>query len=75
MGLLTQLSPSHPVIALGIRFLLQRQSTEGETMGTWVEEPYAGVGFPNHFYIDYSYYRHYFPMMALGRYARLIGAI
>ncbi|KAL4880760.1 terpenoid cyclases/protein prenyltransferase alpha-alpha toroid [Aspergillus karnatakaensis] len=75
MGLLTQLSPSHPVVARGIRFLLQRQSLEGETRGTWVEEPYAGVGFPNHFYIDYSYYRHYFPMMALGRYARLTGAI
>ncbi|KAL4735040.1 terpenoid cyclases/protein prenyltransferase alpha-alpha toroid [Aspergillus similis] len=75
MGLLTRLVPSYPAITRGIEFLLSRQVTEGELEGTWDEEPYAGVGFPNHFYIDYALYKHYFPMMALGRYGRLIGAV
>ena len=35
---------------------------------TWDEEEYTGTGFPNHFYLGYSYYSHYFPLMALGRY-------
>ena len=38
--------------------------------GTWNEEQFTGTGFPNHFYLRYHYYRHYFPMMALGRYLR-----
>ncbi|KAL4762235.1 terpene cyclase/mutase family protein [Aspergillus foveolatus] len=75
MGLLTRLVPSDPAITRGIEFLLSRQVTEGELEGTWDEEPYAGVGFPNHFYINYAFYKHYFPMMALGRYEVLIGAV
>ena len=38
--------------------------------GTWAEEQYTGTGFPGHFYLKYDLYRHYFPMMALGRYVR-----
>ncbi|KAL4992967.1 terpenoid cyclases/protein prenyltransferase alpha-alpha toroid [Aspergillus recurvatus] len=75
MGLLTRLPPSDPAITKGVQFLLSRQVAEGELEGTWDEEPYAGVGFPNHFYIDYTLYKHYFPLMALGRYGRLIGAV
>ncbi|KAG6550217.1 hypothetical protein Mapa_008177 [Marchantia paleacea] len=40
------------------------------TGGTWNERHFTGTGFPNHFYIKYHLYRHYFPMMALGRYLR-----
>ncbi len=36
--------------------------------GTWEEERYTGTGFPGHFYLSYDLYRHYFPIMALGRY-------
>jgi squalene-hopene/tetraprenyl-beta-curcumene cyclase len=36
--------------------------------GTWRERQFTGTGFPNHFYLRYHLYRHYFPMMALGRY-------
>ena len=35
---------------------------------TWSGEMYTGTGFPNFFYLGYSFYSHYFPMMALGRY-------
>ena len=36
--------------------------------GTWRERQFTGTGFPNHFYLRYHLYRHYFPMMALGRF-------
>jgi squalene-hopene/tetraprenyl-beta-curcumene cyclase len=36
--------------------------------GTWNEPEYTGTGFPRDFMINYHLYRHYFPMMALGRY-------
>lgn len=37
---------------------------------TWSTERYTGTGFPNHFYLGYTFYSHYFPMMALGGYLR-----
>jgi hypothetical protein len=40
---------------------------------SWHEEYYTGTGFPNHFYLGYTFHAHYFPMIALGRYARLRG--
>jgi len=30
----------------------------------------TGNGFPNHFYLRYHMYPHYFPLMALGRFRR-----
>lgn len=36
--------------------------------GTWDEPQFTGTGFPGHFYIRYHGYRHYFPLLALGRY-------
>lgn len=35
---------------------------------TWPSNVFTGTGFPNHFYLGYTLYSHYFPMMALGRY-------
>ena len=35
---------------------------------TWPRDLYTGTGFPNHFYLRYTFYSHYFPMMALARY-------
>lgn len=40
----------------------------GDTATSWPGEVYTGTGFPNHFYLGYTLYSHYFPMMALGRY-------
>ncbi len=33
--------------------------------GTWNEELATGTGFPNVFYLSYSLYRNYFPLLAL----------
>ena len=48
-------------------FVESRRELRG---GTWDEPQFTGTGFPNHFYLRYHLYRHYFPMMALGRYLR-----
>lgn len=42
----------------------------GDEARTWHERQYTGTGFPGHFYLGYDLYRHYFPMMALGRYVQ-----
>ena len=52
----------------GIGYLLERQTAEG----TWCEEEWTGTGFPRVFYLKYHYYRHYWPLMALGQYRRLL---
>jgi squalene-hopene/tetraprenyl-beta-curcumene cyclase len=70
MGLLAHVKPSDELwkssIEPGIQWLIDRQ-----TNGTWEEREFTGTGFPRHFYLRYHMYRHYFPMMALGRYSRL----
>ncbi|KAK5078987.1 hypothetical protein LTR51_001182 [Lithohypha guttulata] len=35
---------------------------------SWPETAFTGTGFPNHCMLRYEYYRHHFPMMALGRF-------
>ena len=52
-------------VARGINFLLDRQQQDG----TWNEPEFTATGFPTDFMINYHLYRHYFPLMALGRYA------
>jgi len=44
-----------------------------EPAGSWREPWFTGTGFPKVFYLRYHLYRHYFPVMALGRYCRLRG--
>ena len=51
----------------GLRFLLNTQRSDG----TWNEEEFTGTGFPKVFYLEYTYYRHYFPLLALGMFQRL----
>lgn len=41
-----------------------------EPAGAWQEKWFTGTGFPKVFYLRYHLYRHYFPVMALARYAR-----
>ncbi|RAK96878.1 terpenoid cyclases/Protein prenyltransferase, partial [Aspergillus ibericus CBS 121593] len=73
MGLLAYLPPTNAAITRGIQYLTQTQVREGQLAGSWKEEHYTGTGFPNHFYLCYTLYSQYFPMMALGRYTSLSG--
>jgi squalene-hopene/tetraprenyl-beta-curcumene cyclase len=52
----------------GVQWLNERQLNSGE----WEENEFTGTGFPNHFYLRYHMYAHYFPLMALGRFRRRI---
>jgi squalene-hopene/tetraprenyl-beta-curcumene cyclase len=65
MGLLAYLPAEDPAIERGIAWLVATQTPAG----SWDEAEFTGTGFPNHFYLRYNLYRHYFPLMALGRYA------
>jgi squalene-hopene/tetraprenyl-beta-curcumene cyclase len=56
--------------ARGVRYLVERQRPDG----TWDEPEFTGTGFPSDFMINYHLYRHYFPLMALGRYAHALRA-
>ena len=47
----------------GVRFLLERQRSDG----TWPEDATTGTGFPNVFYLTYGMYRDYFPLLALAQ--------
>jgi squalene-hopene/tetraprenyl-beta-curcumene cyclase len=49
----------------GIDYLLATQQPDG----IWQEEHFTGTGFPKVFYLKYHMYAHYFPLMALARYA------
>ena len=48
----------------GVEYLLSTQLPNGG----WNEDYFTGTGFPQHFYLKYHYYQHYFPLLALGRY-------
>ena len=64
MGLMAAGETHTPAVQSGIRHLLDRQ----DQAGTWPQEPWTGTGFPKVFYLNYHYYRHYFPLMALAQY-------
>lgn len=68
MGLLAHLSPEDPAIKQGIQYLVVTLQPEKGIGSSWPEGVFTGTGFPNHFFLGYDYYRHYFPMMALGLY-------
>jgi len=52
----------------GIEYLIKTQREDG----TWDEPYFTGTGFPTDFMINYHLYRHYFPLMALGRYRKAV---
>jgi squalene-hopene/tetraprenyl-beta-curcumene cyclase len=68
MGLLAYRPPEDAAVRRGIAWLVERQLAEGDAAGSWEEEAFTGTGFPRHFYLRYHLYRHYFPLMALGRF-------
>ena len=53
-------------VRAGVRYLLDRQTPQG----TWQEDDFTGTGFPQVFYLRYHMYPQYFPLIALGEYAR-----
>ena len=52
----------------GIRWLKDHQLPDG----TWEESVTTGTGFPQVFYIHYHLYKDYFPILALGTYAKSV---
>ncbi|MBM3465948.1 MAG: squalene--hopene cyclase, partial [Armatimonadetes bacterium] len=66
MGLMSAGDYESVSVREGIRYLVESQ-LEG---GTWSEDWWTGTGFPKVFYLCYHYYRHYFPMYALGMYVQ-----
>ena len=70
MALIAGREAESDAVARGVRYLIERQREDG----TWDEPQFTGTGFPTDFMINYHLYRHYFPLMALGRYARAIEA-
>lgn len=75
MALLTTCSPADDAVLSGVAHLLHTQTDVRGGAGaaaSWPERLYTGTGFPNFFYIGYTLYRHYFPLMALGRFIRAV---
>lgn len=69
MGLFAGGHTDDSAVRKGVRWLLDNQ----DRRGTWAQEPWTGTGFPKVFYLNYHYYRHYFPLMALAHYATARG--
>ncbi len=70
MALIAAGEAASPETARGVQYLIDRQRSDG----TWDEAEFTGTGFPSDFMINYHLYRHYFPLMALGRYAGALSA-
>ena len=68
IGLMAAGLGDSPAVSRGIEYLLERQTADG----TWEEDEWTGTGFPRVFYLNYHYYRHYWPLMALGQYRRFL---
>lgn len=53
-----------------VNYLLTTQRLDG----TWDESYFTGTGFPGHFYLKYHLYQQYFPLLALGRYRKIVNS-
>jgi squalene-hopene/tetraprenyl-beta-curcumene cyclase len=75
LGLLAAGDDRSDSIAKGVRWLLTRQQADGswdESMGEGAQRQaiITGTGFPKVFYLAYTLYRDYFPLLALTTYRR-----
>jgi squalene-hopene/tetraprenyl-beta-curcumene cyclase len=64
IGLLAAEDEISDSVMRGVAWLFDHQNEAGR----WVDNEFTGTGFPNHFYLRYHMYAHYFPLMALGRF-------
>jgi len=75
LGLLAAGDDRSDSVAKGVRWLLERQRADGtwdESMGEGPtrQSILTGTGFPRVFYLAYTMYRDYFPLLALTNYRR-----
>jgi squalene-hopene/tetraprenyl-beta-curcumene cyclase len=68
MGLLAANDTRSDSVARGIAYLLRTQKKDG----SWDEPATTGTGFPRVFYLIYTLYRQYFPLIALSTYAKSV---
>jgi squalene-hopene/tetraprenyl-beta-curcumene cyclase len=71
IGLLAGEDAISDSVMRGITWLTERQADAGN----WEEQESTGNGFPNHFYLRYQLYAHYFPLIALGRFRSRLSEI
>ena len=70
LGLLAAGRHDSPALHRGVEYLIGTQTSAG----TWNEDLATGTGFPNVFYLGYTLYRNYFPLLALAGAMRAPGA-
>ncbi len=61
MGLIASGDTTSSSVRNGVEYLARTQAADG----SWSEELATGTGFPKVFYLNYHYYRLYFPVIAL----------
>lgn len=66
MGLMATGDVTSECVQRGVDYLVRTQEADG----SWDEPYFTGTGFPKVFYLKYHYYSRYFPVFALGMYAR-----
>jgi squalene-hopene/tetraprenyl-beta-curcumene cyclase len=67
MGLMSAGDIDCEQVQRGLDYLLRTQNQAG----SWDETAFTGTGFPRVFYLKYHMYSQYFPVFAIGMYARL----
>lgn len=72
MGVLTTSNVNDQSVIAAVGYVTRTQTDIKDEGATWPEKRYTSTGFPNFFYIGYTLYPHYFPMMALGRFVQRV---
>jgi squalene-hopene/tetraprenyl-beta-curcumene cyclase len=66
LGLMAAGAGAHPAVRAGIEYLQHTQRSDG----LWSDREFTAPGFPRVFYLKYHGYSRYFPLWAIGRFAR-----
>jgi squalene-hopene/tetraprenyl-beta-curcumene cyclase len=69
LGLLAAGDTESGSLRRALDYMLERQRQDG----TWDEEATTGTGFPRVFYLTYTMYRDYFPLLALAEARKALG--